>query len=68
MRNAKLEAQMGELTKLVADEYNGVMTCGEAEALARVFRTFGFPLVSAIILESHAKDDSPGDEHHLQNL
>lgn len=65
MRNARLEAQMGYLTRLVADEYNGVMTCGEAEALARVFRTFGFPLVSATILEGHAKDDSPGDKHYV---
>jgi len=57
-------AGSGLASDLIRD-YGCTLTCSEADAMAELFKVFGYPEIASVILEDHSKYDEPGDLHYV---
>lgn len=56
------------LAESLIEDYTCHLGCGEAEAFAGLFRTFGHPDIADIIIEDHTRHDTePGDSHYTES-
>jgi hypothetical protein len=53
-----------ELLPALPDDYDCHLTCREADAAARLFRVFGYPVTAGDITAAHAAHDTAEDYHY----
>lgn len=52
------------LAESLIEDYTCHLGCGEAEAFASLFRTFGHPSIADAIIEDHTRHDTDPDDLH----